>query len=156
MSLPRSSSAADRFWSRVRKGSGCWVWTASFFPDGYGQHKNTDGLPTRAHRAAYTLEHGPLAPGVLVMHDCDNPRCVRPEHLTTGTQRRNMRDRIARGRTRTGTAPTHRILTDAERRVMRSLRTAGTKLEALARQFRVTLRTVKLTCRGLGPRSRVA
>lgn len=147
----------EHFWRNVRRtdGDGCWTWTASYFPDGYGQYKNRRGLPTRAHRAAYHLEHGAIPTGQCVLHRCDNPSCVRPSHLYAGTQRDNMRDRRVRGRGRVAAFAQQRGLSVGERRLMRSMRAQGRKLVELAAWFRVTLRTVKLTCRGCGPRSRV-
>lgn len=149
-------SRRDHFWRWVRRepGDACWEWGASFFPDGYGQYKNPYGLPARASRAAWTLEHGPIEAGLYVLHRCDNERCVRPDHLYLGTQADNMRDRRVRRRAKVAAFAQPRGLSPRERTLMRSMRWRGSKLVELARMFNVTLRTVKLTCRGCGPRSR--
>lgn len=89
-----------RFWARVASTPdvGCWIWTGR--PDGYGYGRATIG-PRRvvlAHRAAYEIAHGPLPDDVCVLHHCDNPPCVRPDHLFRGDRGDNARDMAAKGR----------------------------------------------------------
>lgn len=89
-----------RFWAKVSRGPGCWEWTGSRNPvNGYGQFHPTKHTNYRAHRFAYEVSVGPIPPGMLVMHACDNRRCVNPAHLSLGTQLDNMRDAVAKGRT---------------------------------------------------------
>lgn len=94
-------TAADverRFWSKVQKTETCWLWTgeaSSHF--GYGR-LHVNGRRTRAHRYSWELHNGAVPEGKFLLHSCDNPRCVRPEHLRVGTQRENMADKTARGR----------------------------------------------------------
>jgi hypothetical protein len=52
----------------------------------------------KAHRKAWEILHGPIPAGMLVMHTCDQPACVRPNHLTLGTHLDNQRDKWAKGR----------------------------------------------------------
>lgn len=81
-----------RFWSKVdfSDPDGCWRWTGALRHD-YGEVW-IDGRKSYAHRAAYELVYGPLDEDQVVRHRCDNPLCVRPDHLTVGTQAENMRD----------------------------------------------------------------
>lgn len=93
----------DRFWEKVEKTEGCWNWTGAVYGGGYGNlNAGPDGGYVRAHRFSYELHHGPIPHGQLVMHACDNRRCVNPAHLSLGTHRDNTRDAMAKGRLRVG------------------------------------------------------
>lgn len=86
-----------RFWEKVKKTESCWLWTGAQKIDGYGTcyYKGTNH---QAHRVSWELLRGPIAPGLFVLHECDNPPCVNPEHLKVGTQKQNMQDCARRGR----------------------------------------------------------
>lgn len=91
--------ASARFWSKVEKGDGCWNWIGTLSAKGYGIFTLGDHrLNTSAHRWAWVEAHGPIADGLFVCHHCDNPSCVRPEHLFLGTNGDNMRDCAQKGR----------------------------------------------------------
>lgn len=91
---------AERFWEKVLCSDGCWMWLAGRNALGYGTIQY--GKPRRsvlAHRVAWELTHGAPPPADLeVCHRCDEPACVRPDHLFLGTHRDNMRDMIAKRR----------------------------------------------------------
>lgn len=96
-----------RFWAKVRKDGPtpehmphlgqCWVWTAGRRQAGYGRFK-TAGRYNQAHRFSWTLANGPIPRGLFILHHCDNPPCVRPDHLFIGTQTDNMADMNAKNR----------------------------------------------------------
>ena len=86
-----------RFWSKVHKTEGCWLWTASRRRDGYG-YISVYGMMSAAHRVAWRLSYGDIPPGLFVLHHCDNKVCVRPDHLFLGTQKDNVHDAISKGR----------------------------------------------------------
>lgn len=91
----------DRFWRQVKKDEGCWLWSAATDQDGYGVFRGIIGgeMYTKAHRFSYALHTGEILPdGIVVMHSCDNPRCVNPDHLSVGSHRDNMLDKIAKDR----------------------------------------------------------
>lgn len=92
------------FWSKVRKGQGCWEWVAGKTKSGYGQlqARKIQKQPMLAHRVSWQIEHGPIAGGLHVLHRCDNPACVRPSHLFLGTQVDNNDDRDKKGRVASG------------------------------------------------------
>lgn len=89
-----------RFWRHVKITGSCWTWTGSTNEKGYGTFKQESGCsPVRAHRYSWELAHGEPPPtGVLVLHSCDNPPCVRPEHLFLGSDLDNSDDKISKGR----------------------------------------------------------
>lgn len=92
-----------RFWLKVNKNGPvpphrpelgpCWLWTGARDRGGYGQFSG------RAHRWSWLIHHG-YRPGhgLFVCHHCDNPPCVRPDHLFLGTASDNARDMVAKGR----------------------------------------------------------
>ena len=89
------------FWTFVDKTPGCWLWTGKLAGRGYGQASaKIDGHWTMvyAHRASYEMHHGPIPAGMIVLHSCDVPACVRPDHLMVGTHADNMNAMKARGR----------------------------------------------------------
>lgn len=88
------------FWSRVQKTDSCWLWTGGIDADGYGMATSTTGVSKRAHRLAWKFTHGRLPENMMVCHACDNPTCVRPDHLFLGTALDNATDRDRKGRYR--------------------------------------------------------
>lgn len=101
----------EAFWARYDKtGSvpkhcaelgSCWVWTGARGVYGYG-HLSYRRRMMQAHRLAFELTYGPLAPGEQVCHHCDNPPCGNPAHLFRGTQLDNVRDMTLKGHHRGG------------------------------------------------------
>ena len=88
---------AARFWNKVEKSNGCWTWIGAAVPRGYGRFY-WNGKPRYAHRVSLELAGRAVPEGAVVMHTCDNPRCVNPKHLKVGTQSENMRDASRKGR----------------------------------------------------------
>jgi Autographiviridae HNH endonuclease len=151
------SSAPRRFFQRITKTPTCWLWRGPFNSRGYGKFwlgSKTLG----AHRFAYELMVGPIPVGLSVMHQCDVPSCVNPEHLSVGTTLDNVRDKWAKGRGPTGPrASTERMcrgidqwaakLTEDDVRHIREERAAGATLASIAKRFDMTPEGISAVCR---------
>lgn len=90
-------TAAERFAHYTPVGDGCWEWSGPRNADGYGQLWDGERL-VAAHRYAFERLHGPLGSGLLACHSCDNPPCVRGDHIFAGTHQDNKNDSVAKGR----------------------------------------------------------
>lgn len=80
--------------------SGCWLWSGRLDKDGYGkcQASGKNWKEQRAHRVAYRLFKSKIPKGKMILHGCDTPSCVNPEHLRPGTAQDNYDDSFVRGR----------------------------------------------------------
>lgn len=78
--------------------SGCWLWTGPLNWNGYGRVTVGPRKRVRAHRFSYEVHKGPIPDGLQVLHKCDVPCCVNPEHLLLGTFADNMNDKMRKGR----------------------------------------------------------
>lgn len=158
----RRRAPADLFWEKVDKSGDCWLWTAKIAKNrgGYGCFSVTlqrDGVVTgektpqktmRAHVFAWELTHGhPVPEGQVVMHTCDNPPCVRPDHLVAGTQLDNRQDCKAKGRTARGSEHAMAKLTEEQVIEIRTRRAGGEKLKSIAAAFAVAQCTVSEICK---------
>lgn len=134
-------STEARFWKKVRKTDDCWEWTGSRSVKGYGNF-SINGRFIRASRYSYELHFGPIQDGLFVCHRCDNPTCVRPDHLFLGTNSQNIRDCVEKGRNTSGTQPFR--LTDDQVREIRSAHgpLGYTKLAAAYGVTRAAIRDV--------------
>lgn len=98
----------ERFWEKVDKRGpkDCWLWTAFKDPDGYGKLQMKHPLTgkcnrcARASRVCWELINGNVPDGLVVMHICDTPACVNPDHLKLGSIAENNRDRAFKKRSR--------------------------------------------------------
>ena len=91
------SPITPRFFSRVEKTEGCWVWKSASDANGYGKISYR-GRHESAHRVSYMIHVGEIPKDMFVLHKCDNPPCVNPCHLFLGTPTDNVHDMIKKGR----------------------------------------------------------
>lgn len=124
---------------RVRFTESCWEWTGAKGSSwSHGQFRR-DGKLVYAHREAWRFWYGPIPKGMQVLHRCDNPPCVRPDHLFLGTQRDNMLDCQAKGRlvigSRKGEDHPRARLTDRQVTALRAQYDAGASVASLSREW---------------------
>jgi|SRR5262245_6530410 len=113
----------QRFWAKVRKTEGCWLWTArGRVGKGYGKFSVARGFNQLAHRIAWILARGPIPEGLHVLHGCDNKLCVRPDHLFLGTNADNVADMVRKGRQSCGSRKSNAVLTNEKVLEIRRLR----------------------------------
>ena len=94
---PSTDYTFAHFWARVEKTATCWLWMGSRHKTGYGQ-LYWNGRTTRATHVAWESTNGPVPIGIFVLHTCDNPPCVNPDHLFLGTHLTNAQDKEFKGR----------------------------------------------------------
>lgn len=118
----------------------CWQWKGAIALYGRGlfaYHKKT----YQAHRAAWRLYRGEIPAGMCVLHSCDNPLCVNPDHLFIGTQADNLADMKAKGRdNRSGRKWTRPEIKAA---IIREIQGAsGEQIRALAQKYNLTVKSI--------------
>jgi hypothetical protein len=103
---PKFTGTRQRDWSaetillaRAILQDDCIVWTGSATRKGHGQVW-LKGKMLRTHRIAYEIWRGPILNDLHVLHTCDVPNCINPEHLFLGTNADNVADMVAKGRHR--------------------------------------------------------
>lgn len=142
----------ERFWSRVDKSEGlgrdgdCWEWVGSH-AKAYGRIM-IDGKSWGTHRYSFFLANGYDATQ-YVLHSCDNPKCVNPEHLRDGSPKENTQDAVQRGRMQKGESRPFSKLTEQDVRYIRQRWDGKRGLQTkLSQEFNVTRTTIRLIIRG--------
>lgn len=153
----------QRFWSKVNKDGPipkhmphlgkCWIWTAALFKSGYGNFYVGE-QNKRAHRVSWELFRGPIlrvddSPhGTCVLHECDNRRCVNPDHLRLGTQAENIADRESKHRWIPPRGEGHASSKLTEKQVMEIINSPSRKKSELAREMGVGETTIATIMKG--------
>lgn len=114
----------ERFESYVIRTEDCWLWSGALTQKGYGQFF-LESENRAAHKVAYELNYGPIPAGFVVKHSCDNRNCVRPTHLTAGTQQSNIQEAVDRGRMAVGALNGRSTMTEQTAKEIKDLLRAG-------------------------------
>lgn len=150
-----SVSDLRRFWSKVDRSGQCWEWTAARNPAGYGQFRvallGSKTQMQQAHRVAWVMACSDIPKGLHVCHHCDNPGCVRPEHLFLGTDADNCADMIRKGRKHIAVGAEHprSKLSEAQVREILAMRRLGIPLREIAAIFGVSNQLVSAIATGI-------
>ena len=140
-----------RFWKKVTKTDGCWLWRNPDPSNGYGKF-SYQGQVMGAHRVSWLIHYGDISDGLWVLHKCDTPACVNPDHLFLGTHDDNMADMTAKHRGRYQQHPEtvtkgeqhgNAKLTENDVREIRRLRANGTPRQTVAQMFGISQSNVK-------------
>lgn len=136
-------SVAERFWSKVEliPFHECWEWNGRM-KGGKGYGGAVVGVASSAHRAAWILTYGPIENRLCVLHRCDNPSCVRPDHLFLGTAADNTADMMRKGR------DGNRKIPRCDLAAIRARYAAGEPGTRLAREYGVTRQCISLIVNG--------
>jgi len=160
-----SADIDSRFWSKVDKSGDCWIRTAGKSDRGYGCFQ-IGKKNCRAHRVVWEMENDPIPDGLHVLHQCDNPSCVKLDHLFLGTHADNMADMKRKGRSagasgdrngarlyperlKRGTDVANSILDPQKAQEIRRLYNRGCRQVDLASMFGISQPTVSQVVRGV-------
>ena len=156
----RPANTTEVLWQKVDKKSEneCWNWLGYKNAQGYGRTE-INNKSYYAHRVIFNL----VNPGLInlnapkdtdeygfIMHSCDNPSCCNPKHLSIGTHADNMADKVAKGRQKlfpSDTGPRCKLSMDQARQA-RELRKTGSRVVDLAKQFGISLASMKSLLNG--------
>lgn len=130
-------SLRRRFSSRIIITERCWEWCGQIASTGYGRIRFGQ-LHTFAHRVSYSFFFGKIPRGLCVLHKCDNPRCVRPDHLFLGTKKDNTDDAVRKGRMPHGESHKLHKLSAAQVTEIRQRHSSGESRRALRTDFRIS------------------
>jgi hypothetical protein len=143
-----SPTFPKRFWTKVQKMDGCWLWTSSALQDGYGAIKTgVNNKIIRSNRAAWIITNGPIPNGLWILHNCpngDNRACCNPDHLWIGTQQQNIEDAVKKGTHPHGESSGVSVLTVDQVREIRQAYICGVYgLKRLGKLYRVDPKTIQ-------------
>lgn len=130
-----SSTFQERFWSKVKITETCWLWIGCLNECGYGSISTSSGRTMLANRASWLINRGDIPAGMKVLHTCDNPPCVNPDHLFIGTQADNIEDMVTKGRGAKGEVSGSHKLTEVQVLELRADRDSGMIIKQLRLKY---------------------
>jgi len=153
----KTKSPEMRFWNKVATAGDkqCWIWMGATngkygILGAGGRNKS----PVYAHRVSWEIRNGKIPNGMYVLHSCDTPDCVNPNHLFLGTQKDNMLDCVKKKRhvsgygiVSLGRRNSMAKLRDDQVRSLRRMRKSGCSLKYLSKRFGIAFQTVSKIAR---------
>lgn len=147
----RNLTTEEKFWRQTDKRGpdDCWNWLGHCSCGGRRPTIVVDGEQIRAAKFIYEKVIGPVSPGLCILHRCDNPKCVNPNHLFVGTQLDNIQDMKNKGRANkpVGESNGRAILTEDDVRFIRmnwKFRSKDYSQKALAKRFNVSVTQIQM------------
>ena len=131
----------DLFFQKVEKTDSCWVWTGCHSSLGYGK-LTRNNKSYKAHRYSWMIHNGSIPSGMFVLHHCDVPNCVNPDHLFLGTQTDNMKDMDNKGRRTIGEKKSNAKLNNKKVKEIRQLLLKKVTQEVIAKQYGVSQKII--------------
>jgi hypothetical protein len=137
----KSISLQEKLNAHIDRSGECWVWTAGRTALGYGQLW-FDGRMWYAHRCMWIVTYGPIPAGMEIAHACDNPPCLRPDHLFLASHRENLADAVRKGRVERGNRHHAAKLTEEDIPAIRALIRDGRTRREVASRYGVSRWTI--------------
>lgn len=159
MNNTRGMSLGQRieFYSIPIPHCGCHIWTGGTTKTGYGVCSTGGQGSDMAHRVAWTVTNGPIPAGLHVLHRCDVPSCVNPDHLFVGTNRDNVDDKVRKGRARLGSKVDRRGSRNSAAKLssrdVAEIRASVDGCSVLARRYAISKSTASRIKRGISWRA---
>jgi len=150
--MVKDKSVQDRFMAKVmpEPNTGCWIWIASMNIKGYGTFGiGQRSMSSTSHRVSYEMFKGDIPKGMHVLHHCDNPFCVNPDHLWLGTNLDNNKDKVKKGRAAKGIFHPRARLNDNYVRIIREAYSMGFTKMSIAKYFKIGHTTVRSIIDGI-------
>lgn len=128
--------------------NGCMIWKGALASKkglaGYGKIRIAGGKTIAAHRFSYEIHNGDIEKDLYVLHKCDTPRCVAPDHLFLGTASDNMKDRSKKNRCNIAKGEENYLakFTNETANKIRAVYKKGSSLRKIAKQFNTTYNTI--------------
>ena len=152
----RKARDIARFWRNTAVQTDCIVWTGQLNKNGYGKFTTTIYPKIQshhiAHRWVYQQVLGAVSIDAVIMHSCDNPACVKLQHLNKGDRTLNHQDMTAKGRGSgqfsEGSSHPGAKLTEDQVREIKALREQGKTHSSIASVFLLTRECVRDICNG--------
>lgn len=127
-------AARERFFSKVERSDGCWLWKAGLSKTGYGAFGYNNKV-IKAHRFSYCLHNNcslESITGLVIRHSCHTPACINPSHLSIGTQAENINDTLSAGRIPRGNIHWNNKISDDD---IKKIRASDDSQQVIAARF---------------------